>query len=313
MIKYLDKKGFQKKYGTNLLCRKALLNHRISADGLCFNPKCDAEIEWYYTPLNDRNCLLCRKCLTHIHPTVDSIFEHSKVELKDWFEIIWRILSSRGGISANYIHREFGYSYPTSLYLLHDIRKQMYNCLQFEMDNTVVEVDESYISTGTKGLGRHHHFSRGRGSLRHTSILAIIERKGKAKLFVIPATDAESILPKITENIPLTISIFTDDWGAYNQLKELGYEHAAVNHSIEYVAKETGASTNSAENMFSTFKTMVIKGTYRSVSDKFLQHYCNEQAFRHTYRFEEDYGMEAFLKSFSCLSDSYGVKKKLAA
>ena len=316
MKKHTDIKKFREKYGTTNLCLRALLEFRMSPDRLCFNPECYAPIDKYYHLLKGRKAFICSRCLKPIHPMAESFFDHSKLKPEDWMEVLFFILSSRGGISATFIKNHFGFSYPTAFRMLHTIRRLMGGCLVFDLEGTVVEVDESYVKTGTKGLGRHYKFATGRGSLRHTSILSITERGGVAKLIVIPSTDADSIIPVILENVPKSTIIHTDSWGAYNKLKELGYEHCVVNHSVEFVDQDADSSTipstNTSENLFSNLKRM-IAGTYRSVSDAYLQHYCWEQAFRHSFRFEEDYGFEILMKkSLRSLSETYGEKKQAA-
>ena len=307
--KYMTTQSFKKKYGTDSACLKALLHFRMDEDGLCFNSSCKAPIDKYYHLLRGRKAFICSRCLKHIYPMAGSIFENTHIPISDWFFIIFRILYSRNGVSAKELHREYGYSYKSIFRMLHEIRGLMMDCLQFELENTVVEVDESYVFTGTKGYGKHFPFTRGRGSLRSTSILGIIERRGFAKFLVIPDTSADSIIPEILHNIPTSTIIYTDSWRAYNQLKELGYIHATVNHSkFEFVNYNTSASTNAAESAFSNFKK-IVSGTWRKVSEGKLQNYLNEQAFRHSYRFEHDYGFEILMRCFPPLSEVYGAKK----
>ena len=57
-------------------------------------------------------------------------------------------------------------------------------------------------------------------------------------MFVVPNTEAETLIPKIIENVPTSAAILTDSWGAYNKLQSLGYKHLTVNHSVEFVAPE---------------------------------------------------------------------------
>ncbi|HET6992084.1 MAG TPA: IS1595 family transposase [Bacteroidia bacterium] len=241
-----------------------------------------------------------------------SIFDHTHISLSAWFLIIYKILLSRNGVAAKEIHREYGFAYRSVFRMLHNIRALMWECLGFELENTVIEIDESYVSTGNKGYGRHFPFTRGRGSLKSTSILGIVERRGKARFIVIPDTTADTIIPEILNSIPTSTIIYTDSWGAYNQLQALGYKHAIVNHSkFEFVDYETGASTNSAENAFMNFKR-IVRGTWRNISEGKLQKYLNEQAFRQSFRDEHDYGFEIFMKCFPPLSEVYGEKKKAA-
>jgi transposase-like protein len=311
-MKHITLKNFKKQFGTESACRKELLEYRKPESGKCINPKCLGTIEKYYKPLSKRKAFNCSRCLHHFYPMVDTIFDHSHVELNDWFEIIFLNLSNRNGMSANEIHRNYGYSYPTALRMQHAIRQLMGDCLDFDLQNTVVEVDESYVKTGTKGLNRHYKFGTGRGSERHTSILTITERHGVAKLFVIDATDAENILPIILEHIPKSTIIYTDSFPVYRKLSsnEYGYRHAMVNHDLEFV--NDSASTNSAENVFSNFKR-IITGTYRNVSENKLQLYLWESAFKHSYRNEADYGFENLLKAMPSLADSYQRKYQKSA
>jgi transposase len=311
-LTHLTIQNFKKKYGSESACLKALLQFRMNADGLCFNSSCKSSIEKYYHPLKGRKAFICSRCLKHFYPMAGSIFDHSHISAADWFHIIFKLLYSRNGVSAKELHREFGFSYRSIFRMLHNIRGLMWECLNFELENTVVEIDESYVFTGNKGFGRHYPFTRGRGSLKSTSILGIIERRGFAKFIVIPDTTADTIIPEIVKNVPPTTIIYTDSWGAYNQLHALGYQHAIVNHSkFEFVDYETSASTNSAENAFMNLKR-IVRGTWRNVSENLLQNYLNEQAFRHSFRFEHDYGFEIFMKSFPPLSEVYGDKKKAA-
>jgi|SRR6218665_1628482 len=313
-MNYMTVQAFKKKYGTDAACLKALLHFRMNEEGLCFNERCRSSIEKYYHPLKGRRAFICSRCLKHIYPAAGSasIFDHSHISIADSFLIIFKMLYSRNGVSANEIHREFGFSYKTAFRLLHQVRGLMLDCLDFELSNTHVEIDESFVLTGNKGYNRHYPFSKGRGSLHSTSILVIIERRGIAKFIVIPDTTAASIIPEVVKNVSPTTVIYTDSWGAYNQLKSLGYTHAIVNHSkYEWTDPSTGASTNSAEGAFSNFKRCVV-GSWRNVTEGKLQNYLNEQAFRHSYRFEYDYGFEILMRCIPPLSEVYGEKKRAA-
>lgn len=295
--KKMNIREFQKKFGTRNTCLKLLLELRISPDRRCFNKDCDAPIDEFYAIMKNRNAFICRRCLKHYYPMSQSCFDHSKVAISVWFELIFDFILSRNGISAKEIQIKYGFSYKTIFKMMHTIRDMMQQAPDFKFEETVVEIDESYVNTGTKGLGRHYKFKRGRGSDRSTSFLTIVERgsRGRAKMFIIPNTNADSIIPLILENVERDTIIYTDSWGAYNQLRNLHYQHAIVNHSFEFVNIETSASTNTAENLHSNFKRMV-RGTYRNISQKYSQNYANEHAFRHSFRTEEDFGFMNLLQ-----------------
>jgi transposase len=307
-------KEFQKEYGTRNACLEQLLKLRISKNGCCFNKDCNASIKDYYAIMKNRPAFICRRCLKHFHPMSGGPFNNTHVHIEDWFAIIYDFILSRNGVSAKELQKKYGFSSRTAFNMLHTIREMMQKALDFSFEGTVVEVDESYVNTGNKGLGRHYKFKRGRGSDKSTSFLTIVERggEGRAKMFIIPNTDADSIIPKILQNVSRDTIIYTDSWGAYNQLQNLHYQHSMVNHSFEFVNVENSASTNTAENIHSNFKRMVI-GTYRSISHKYSQNYANEHAFRHSFRTEKDFGFLKLLQSNMTPMELIYNKARLAA
>jgi len=308
MEKKITNEFQKKKYGTALKCRTALLNFRMGTERVCFNPRCKASIDKYYSPLPARKAFICRRCLGHFYPMAGSIFGNTHIDEVHLFEIAYLMLSSRNGIAAKEVERMYGYGYPAIHRLMHLIRSLMGQCLEWSFDNdAVLEIDESFVKTGNKGLGRHHHFKPGRGSEKHSTILVIAERVGKAKLYVIPSADAETIIPLLEEQIDKSSLLITDDWSAYNGLKARGYSHIQVNHNEKdpkFRYKNGMASTNTAENIFSNLKRS-IKGTYRSTSRQYLQYYLNEYAFRHSFRNEPDYGFSILMQNLGSLSEYY--------
>ena len=286
---------FNNQYSSENACLSKLLELRAKKNDSCLREGCPGKISKHYKLIGKRKGFYCKLCYHHYFPMAETTFAHSHVSLLDWFNVMFKILYMRNGVSAMEIHRETGYSYRTIYKMFNWIRQRMGEGMEFEFDDTFVEIDEGYISTGNKGYSRHHYFGTGRGSLKTTSILAIVERAGRIKLFVIPDTKATTLTKIIIDNVSKNTKIFTDSFKSYNVLRELGYTHATVNHDEkEWVNKETGAGTNCAENVFSNFKRN-IKGSYRKVSPHKLQLYLNEQAFRINYRDEYDYGFSELL------------------
>ncbi len=72
--------------------------------------------------------------------------------------------------------------------------------------------------------------------------------------------------------------IFSDEAKAFDPLRRMGYRHQRVNHSAG-VYVDGDASTNTIEGFWSLTKNG-IRGVYRNVSHKYLQHYLDEYAFR---------------------------------
>lgn len=64
-----------------------------------------------------------------------------------------------------------------------------------------------------------------------------------------------------------------------------GYEHKRINHTAKiYVMGDI--HTNTIEGFWSLLKR-VIGGVYHLVSEKYLQTYCDEYAYRYNRRFDD--------------------------
>jgi len=86
------------------------------------------------------------------------------------------------------------------------------------------------------------------------------------------------------EHVEVGAAIFSDELKSYEGL-ESNYQHAVINHAIEYV--NGNVHTNGLENFWSLLKRG-IKGTYVSVEPFHLFRYLDEQSFRYNYREDLD-------------------------
>jgi hypothetical protein len=83
----------------------------------------------------------------------------------------------------------------------------------------------------------------------------------------------------VRANVNPASIIFTDDWQAYKLLRREFLDHRIVNHSAgRYVDGE--AHTNTIEGFFGNMKTG-MRGAYKKVSERYLQSYANEYAWRY--------------------------------
>ena len=101
---------------------------------------------------------------------------------------------------------------------------------------------------------------------------------GQIRTQVIPTADAENIVPLVEQWVERGSIMVTDEWKAYNSLKN-DYFHITVNHQEgQYV---NGCFTsNGVENFWSLFKRGVI-GTFHNISPQHIQRYTDEFAFRY--------------------------------
>ena len=97
--------------------------------------------------------------------------------------------------------------------------------------------------------------------------------------------DRLTLLPQVRKHIIPASTIYTDEMGAFDPLKRLGYRHQVINHSSGgYVSGNV--HTNTIEGFWSLLKRG-IHGVYHSVSEKWLQNYINEYSFRYNHRNDE--------------------------
>jgi transposase-like protein len=220
----------------------------------------------------------CKNTGKYFNVKTGTIFENTKLGLRDWFVAIWLYTTHKGGLSSMELHREIGITRKTAWFVLHRLRK----CSGFENRSVLddrIEMDETYVGGKNKNrhAGKKIRESRGRSGKGKTPVFGMLEREGKVVSRVVPSTAAKDLLPVIMKFSNSFGIVYTDEWGAYRHLDEI-YEHRAVNHSRgEYVRGDV--HTNNIENFWSNVKRS-ITGVYRVISPKHMHFYVDEFVFR---------------------------------
>ena len=214
----------------------------------------------------------CRKQFTMKN---GSVMHASKTPTQNWIVAIYSVLTARKGVSAMQLSKEVGVQYRTAWYMLHRIREA---CAKGEfMLSDVVEVDETYI--GGKERNRHESkkLKSGRGTVGKTPVIGARELDGKVVAKPIQKADKITTTDFVESCTERGSTVYTDDASAYSALLNR-YDHETVNHSAkELVWGEV--HTNSIENVGALFKRS-MHGTWHHVSEKHLNRYVNEDAFR---------------------------------
>lgn len=106
----------------------------------------------------------------------------------------------------------------------------------------IVEIDESKF--GKRKYNRGHH-------VEGQWIFGGVERTS-GNFFLVPVDkrDRETLIPIIQKYILPGTTIISDCWRAYNELKNIGFDHYTVNHSKNFVDPQTGAHTNQIEGLW---------------------------------------------------------------
>jgi transposase-like protein len=250
-------------------CLDHLFRTRFGEQVQC--PKCHKISKFY--KLASEQAYSCSWCGHHIHPMMGTPFAKSHTSLQRWYYAMYRFSTTRHGVSAKELQREFGCSYKAAWRMGHEIRKYMALLDgQGPLDGNV-EADETLIG-GKDALGR-----RGRGDPTKTVVFAMLDREsGEVISEVVPDSSAATLKPIIEAHVVKGSTVHTDEWSGYRRLDRLGYVHSAVNHAAEEYARD-GSHVNTLEGYFSLLKRS-IRSTHVQVSAKHLPKYLAEFEYR---------------------------------
>jgi transposase-like protein len=112
---------FDRDYPDEDACLKRLKNRRYPDGGAC--EKCGRATKYHRDA--GRKSYSCQWCGHHVHPTAGTIFHKSTTPLRLWFYAIFKMASTRRGISAKQLERELGVTYKTAWRMFHRIRKML--------------------------------------------------------------------------------------------------------------------------------------------------------------------------------------------
>jgi transposase-like protein len=162
--------------------------------------------------------------------------------------------------------------------------------------DAVVESDEFYIKAGLKGSSYHDEIVkagrkprkrglkpwRGRGTFdRDHPMITCMHQRGNGMTCFDVSSGNNSILDIVCKNVAYGSTIFTDEYRAYNRLKEHGFIHKSVNHSEkEYANGEV--HVNNCECGSNLYQIWMRK--FMGVNKHNLQMYSKTFQFIHNSR-----------------------------
>jgi transposase-like protein len=239
-----------------------------------------------------KSVLRCRGCQKETGLTVGTVMESSHTPLHIWFWAAYLVASQTTGMSAVQFQRQLGLTrYETAFQLLHKLRAGMVRTDQdrIGIEGEHVEVDETWIGGRTRGKGRGVHdkvLVACAVEVRHRKPGAALRRNGRyagrVRLAVVPDRSAATLCGFVESSVTKGMSIITDDWSGYSELKKRGFQHLAVaERGDPQVAEEYLPIIHL---VFSNLKTWLL-GTHHGVSHQHLQAYLNEFTFRFNRRF----------------------------
>lgn len=235
-----------------------------------------------------------------------TMFEKTKVSLRNWFSAIWYVTNDKKGVSSYQLASHIGVTQKTAWYMLQKIRRQMYLANESTLEGKV-EADETYI--GGRNKNRHWDkkvkHSQGRSHKDKTTVVGIIERGGLLVAKVTKDTTAETLSSLILAFVKPDTILFTDENAAYNQIGRV-YERYYVDHGRhQYGNGDT--TTNRIEGAWTQLKRM-YHGTYINLPKKHLQKYVDEFVYRFNLR---DIDNSDRFNCFLCCADTRYTYKQI--
>ncbi|XP_071629481.1 uncharacterized protein [Temnothorax longispinosus] len=153
----------------------------------------------------------------------------------------------------------------------------------------IVKIDEAKIGK--------RKYNRGR-LVRDNWIFGGYER-GSKKIFIVPVQDRTktTLLACIKKWILPGTTIMSDCWKSYNCLNNEGFQHATVNHSLNFVDPESGAHTQHIERVRREVRGNIPR--YGTREDHVLRYLC-EFFFKRAYS-----RLEQIEKFFEIIAEIY--------
>ena len=237
-----------------------------------------------------RHLYKCRDCKKQFSVTKGTAFEDSKIPLTVWITVMYRMCSSKKGISAYQIMREYGMTYESAWFMCHRIRWMMTEKTPTPLTG-VVEADETYVGGKVRGHREHriNKLTMGEavkaGFDKKTQVLGMLERGGRVRALAMTTRgkriSQRAIQATIKANVDTrNTSLITDEHDYYfGIIKAL--PHEVIRHKSEYVRGTV--HTQGIEGFWAGLKRQLL-GTHHHVDAGYLNMYVQEQAFRYNAR-----------------------------
>jgi transposase len=272
----------------------ACLHHlfRVRYGNLTECPECTATAD--FKRVAKRRSYQCTQCGFQIYPTQGTVFEKTTTPLMYWFTAIYLFTTTRNGVAAKELERQFAISYPTALRMAHQLKKLIANATTQKVMTGIVELDEAYLGGRIYNMHKHKREKLVKNDNK-VAVLGMLERKVGVRLEIIENAKAETVHPILRESIAPEAIVMTDQSNTYDGINKYNFKHYRVNHAIGEYARGL-VSTNGIEAFWAQVRR-TITATHIQVSRKHLQKYLNECAFRYNHRDKQDEMFDTILNA----------------
>ena len=227
-------------------------------------PRCGSRAYYWKS---ERKLLQCKDCGYQASVTAGTIMHRSKVPLSLWFQAAYVLTTHSRGLSALQFQKQIGLSsYQTAFSMLHKLRGSMAMPGKTKLSG-IIEVDETCIGRQRHGKRR----GKANGASTGTLVIGAVDLNGKytnrIRLKAIPNAGKAELLAFLKDNVEPGSTIQTNESMGYAGFEIDGFKHI------------TTARLSHIRRVFNNLNTWLL-GTHHRVSEKHLQAYLNEFAFR---------------------------------
>ncbi len=267
MFDGLTIRDFKKQFKTNEACLQYLVEQKWPEGYKC--RKCghtefSKGRQWFYKR--------CKKCAYDESATANTIFHAVKLDLLTVFELAYRIVLRKKGMSSCELAKELGCQQKTAWQWKAKFQFAMKSSEQFDLEGTV-EVDEFMIGGLEPGApGR----TPGGKALVVLAIEKVITKKGKESIGrayarTINDGSAKSLQTIFDRHISKNSSIKTDKWRGYLPLTK--------SWDITQKLSDKGEAMKMLHTHIMNLKGW-LRGVHHKCSKERLQYYLDEYHFR---------------------------------
>jgi transposase-like protein len=218
----------------------------------------------------------CNSCDGAFTIMIGGVMESSHLPLTKWALGFHLMASSMKGVSAKQLQRQLGIGYRAAWFMAHRIRAAMAPAHGGKLggEGKALESDETFV--GGKAKNAH----KGKPVPKKHAVHALVERGGRVSARHVADVTAKTLRSVMEKHADKRSTLHTDDGLTGLSLGNDFASSMTVNHSAgEYYDRKSGAGIQSAESFFAILKRGVM-GSFHSISEKHLQRYVDEFAFR---------------------------------
>jgi len=254
---------FEARFATEEDCCAYWIQARWGGEPAC--ARCESKRVW---TIRDGTTFECAECGHQTSLTSGTVLEKTRKPFKMWFRAIFEISTRRTGISGKDLQRIMGFgSYETAWTWLHKLRSAMVRS-DGEPMGPFVQVDEALVG--------------GKGGPHKELVLVAAEANGRVRLAHAENNDTGTCGLFVSGQIADDAHVVTDGHAGYNEtsLGERGHD-AVVQTKAERRERD---AVQACHWTISLLKRWLMGTHAGAVSDKHLQAYLDEFAFRHNRR-----------------------------